>query len=555
MAIELNNKIKLPDNINVVWEPLKGRVKNGKYYMSSQELVLTCPCDTIFMSSSRASGKTEVSLIKFALPIGMGYGSYYRGVYIDAHYKDLADVIARSKRLFTAIYGNKARFYSSKGDEKWVWDTGEELLFRQGCTEDDYDSFHGQEYAVILYNELTKNPSPAFFDKMRTTNRTSFNPLEHPYYIDGAYYKKYHIEKRVPPDFTNAVKMYLPPLRPKIIITTNPSGAGKQWVKERFVDPAPAGKIVRTELEAFNPRTQQKEKMVKTQVHIFSSYKENTHLSPEYVLELENIQDPELRKAWLYGDWNASYGDGMFNDIFRNKYHVVGQFDVPETWNILCTFDWGWSKPFATLWLAVSDGSDVTTRTGKKIHTVRGDIFVINEYYGCVKGKANTGLCMLASDVARNILEYEVNLKYNKQLIASVADSAIFSQEDGHCIADEMRKPVNINGKIINGKNWIGANKKAGSRKVGWNLIRQRLQNAVPETDESTGFVMPREKAGLFVCDNCREFLRTFPNLEKDPKKDCDIDTEAEDHIADALRYGISYLDWGDIKTTSYGMV
>ena len=228
----MNNKTKLPDNIRVVWEPLKGRVKDGKYNMSSQELVLTCPCDTIFMSSSRASGKTEVSLIKFALPIGMGYGSYYRGVYIDAHYKDLADVIARSKRLFTAIYGNKARFYSSKGDEKWVWDTGEELLLRQGCTEDDYDSFHGQEYAVILYNELTKNPSPAFFDKMRTTNRTSFNPLEHPYYIDGAYYKKYHIEKRVPPDFTNALKMYLPPLRPKIIITTNPSGAGKQWVKE-----------------------------------------------------------------------------------------------------------------------------------------------------------------------------------------------------------------------------------------------------------------------------------------------------------------------------------
>lgn len=547
--------VNLPDNIKVVWEPLKGRIINGKYSMSSQELVLTCPCDTIFMSSSRASGKTEVSLIKFCLPIGMGYGSYYRGVYIDAHYKDLSDVIARSKRLFPMIYGKKARFYSSKGDEKWVWDTGEELLFRQGETEDDYNSFHGQEYAVILYNELSKNASPDFFDKMRTTNRTSFNPLEHPYYIDQKYWDKYHIEKRVQPDYPNAVKKFLPPLRPKIIITTNPSGAGKQWVKERFVDPAPAGKIVRTELEAFNPQTQKNEKMVKTQVHIFSSYKENTHLSPEYVLELESIQDPELRRAWLYGDWNASYGDGMFNDIFRNKYHVVSRFKIPASWHIYCGFDWGWSKPFATLWLAVSDGSDITTETGKTIQTVRGDIFVVNEYYGCVQGKPNTGLCMLASKVSQNIIEREVNWGYQKQLVASIADSAIFSKEDDHCIADEMRKPVNVNGKMFAGKNWIGANKKSGSRAVGWNLIKQRLQNSVPEVDEQTGFTLPREKAGLFVCDHCRSFLRTFPNLERDPKKDCDIDTDAEDHIADALRYAVSYLDWGDKKTTTYGMM
>jgi hypothetical protein len=90
---------------------------------------------------------------------------------------------------------------------------------------------------------------------------------------------------------------------------------------------------------------------------------------------------------------------------------------------------------------------------------------------------------------------------------------------------------------------------------VGWNLIKQRLQNSVPEVDEQTGFTLPREKAGLFVCDHCRSFLRTFPNLERDPKKDCDIDTDAEDHIADALRYAVSYLDWGDKKTTTYGMM
>lgn len=545
---------KLPDNINVVWQPLKGRTINGKYYMSSQELVLTCPCDTIFMSSSRASGKTEVSLIKFALPIGKGYGSYYRGVYIDMHYKDLNDVIARSKRLFPMIYGKKARYYSSRGDEHWAWDTGEELWFRQGCTDEDYNSFHGQEFAVILYNELSKNPTPDFFDKMRTTNRTSFNPYDHPYWIDEQYFNKYHLEKRVQPDHPFAKKMYLPPLRPKIIITTNPSGAGKQWVKERFVDPAPAGKIVKTEIKAYNPQTKQDEIMVKTQVHIFSSYKENTHLSPEYVLELESIKDPELRKAWLYGDWNASYGDGMFNDVFRNGIHVVPRFALPQSWPIYRAFDWGWSKPFSQLWLAVSDGSDITMPSGKTKRTLRGDIFIINEYYGCVKGKPNTGLCMLATEVTKNIIERELGFNYSNKIRASIADSAIFSKEDGHCIADEMRKSVIVDGKNYSGIYWIGANKKAGSRSVGWNLIKQRLKNAVPEVDEKSGITLPREKPALFVCDNCRDFLRTFPNLPRDEKKDCDIDTTAEDHSADALRYAVSYLDWGDAKTSTYGM-
>ena len=546
------SRIVLPDNINVVWTPLKGRVVSGKYCMSSQELALTCPCDIIVLTGSRATGKTEVSLIKFALDVGKGYGSYYRGVYIDLHYKDLADVIARSKRLYPLIFGKKARFYSSKGDEKWVWDTGEELLFRQGGSEDDYERFHGQEYTMIMYNEISKNPSPAFFDKMKTTARTSFNPKEHPYWVDRVFYAKYHIEKHVPKEHPNAEIRFLPPLRPRILVTTNPSGAGKQWVKQRFIDPAPAGKIIRKVVKAYNPQTRQEEEMVKTQVHIFSSYKENYHLSPEYVLELESIEDPELRKAWLFGDWNCSFGDGMFNDIFRTGIHVVMPFRIPDTWQIYRGFDWGWSKPFATIWVAISDGSSVETKDGTKRNTVRGDAFVFMEYYGCVKGKPNTGLCMLARDVAKNIIMTEIHDGYYGKTKVGIADSAIFSKEDDHCIADEMLERVRIGDRVYSGLNWIGANKKSGSRSVGWELIRKRLRNSVP--DKVNGITLPREKAGLFFFNTCTECLRTIPNIDRDPKKDFDLDTNSEDHLADALRYLVSYIDWDGKTQRSYGM-
>ena len=49
-----------------------------------------------------------------------------------------------------------------------------------------------------------------------------------------------------------------------------------------------------------------------------------------------------------------------------------------------------------------------------------------------------------------------------------------------------------------------------------------------------------REKPGLYVFSRCRQFIRTLPTLPRDAKKPDDIDTDAEDHAADAVRYRIS---------------
>jgi hypothetical protein len=69
--------------------------------------------------------------VRFAQNVGVGYGSYWRGVIFDRKYKNLDDLIIKSKRIFRAIFGDRCKFLESKGDYKWVWDTGEELMFRQ----------------------------------------------------------------------------------------------------------------------------------------------------------------------------------------------------------------------------------------------------------------------------------------------------------------------------------------------------------------------------------------------------------------------------------------
>lgn len=41
----------------------------------------------------------------------------------------------------------------------------------------------------------------------------------------------------------------------------------------------------------------------------------------------------------------------------------------------------------------------------------------------------------------------------------------------------------------------------------------------------------------FYVFKNCRNFIRTIPMLQYDEHKPEDLDTDGEDHIADAFRY------------------
>ena len=77
------------------------------------------------------------------------------------------------------------------------------------------------------------------------------------------------------------------------------------------------------------------------------------------------------------------------------------------------------------------------------------------------------------------------------------------------------------------GVRWTPADKKPGSRKNGWELIRVRLEAVVTGED----------RPGMYVMDNCRDFLRTVPPIARDQRDPDDVDTEAEDHIADEVRY------------------
>ena len=485
---------------NIVWEALSG----------SQSLAISCPCNYILYEGTRGPGKTDAQVMFFRKYVGLGYGQFWRGIIFDREYKNLEDIIAKSKRWYRQFFDG-ARFVSGIGNLKWIWKTGEELWFRTMKSERDYWNYHGQEFPFIGWNELTKHPNSELYDLSLSLNRTSFLPKQH-----------------------SPKNKILPEIPLVVFSTTNPYGVGHSWVKSRFVDVAKPGKIVTISDNVFNPRSQKKEYITKTQVRIFGSYKENKYLPPEYVLELEKIADPNRRKAWLHGDWDITSG-GMFDDVWSSQYNVTEPFDIPHSWRIFRSFDWGSSAPFSVGWWAESDGSDIFFKNGTCKSTIKGDLFRISEWYGW-NGSPNKGIKMLATQIAKGIVERELKQPWGNRVKDGPADNSINDSQNGNCIADDMRLPVFINGQKYRGINWTKSNKSPGSRKTGWEKLRIAMSNAYCQSGH-------REYAGLFVFRNCQDgFIRTVPSLARSDKDPDDINTNSEDHVADECRYAILSL-------------
>lgn len=470
---------------------------------------------------------TDSQLMRFRSRVGQGYGRHWRGIIFDREYKNLDDLVSKSMRWFPE-FKDGCRFINSKSDYKWVWKTGEELLFRTVKKDQDYWSYHGQEFPFIGWNELTKYPTGNLFEMMMSCNRSSFRPEDFPFYINGWKFERDNVIEYVSADHRYAEQRLLPEISLEVFATCNPHGTGHNWIKKKFINASPMGKILRNTVNVYNPRTQKREDVVKTQVHIFGSYRENKYLSPEYVATLESIDEPNKKKAWLHGDWDVVAG-GMFDDLWDTSQHVVTPFKIPESWRIDRSFDWGSSAPFSVGWWAESDGSEVVLPNGKIMSTIRGDIFRIKEWYGS-NGRPNEGLRMLDEDIAAGIVEREISSGLHLRVVPGPADGSIFNVENGNSTAARMAAKVKVLGKVHPGVTWMRADKSSGSRKAGWGKLRTYLRDAKqPYLLDQFGKPIldkpiPREKPGLFVFNTCKNFIDLVPCLPRSEKDPDDVD-------------------------------
>ncbi|MCG8643424.1 MAG: hypothetical protein MI862_27095 [Desulfobacterales bacterium] len=412
----------------------------------------------------------------YAQDVGRGFGDYWRGVIFRREYKHLDDIVSKSKRWFRRIFP-KARWLSSSSSYKWVFEGGEELLFRQFKDVDDYWNYHGHELPFIGWEELTSWPTIDCYDSMKSCNRSTYQGET--------------------------------PIPLKIRGTTNAYGIGHAWVKRHFIDPAPSCTPITDE-------------QGNTRIVITGYLKENRFLGDDYLKMLKSVKDEAKRKAWTGGSerWNIVAG-GAVSDVWRRKYHVLEPFEIPKAWTINRSFDWGSSKPFSVGWWAESDGSEVEVSPGKTRTFPKGTLFRIVEHYGW-NGQPNQGVYRSAGKVAKEIKEIEKKSSIlNKHLVRpGPADTSIWDADDeGKSIASKMQ---------IQGVKWTKADKRPGSRKAGLEEVRDRL---------ISGSKNPMEEPGLFIFSTCSHFIRTVPVLPRDPKDMDDVDTDAEDHVYDEVRY------------------
>jgi hypothetical protein len=497
------------DDYDIVWEPIKG---------SSQELAITSPAHHTLYCGARGPGKTITQIMKFRSRVGIGYGSYWRGIIFDREFKNLQDMIAQSKRFFPQ-FDDGCIWYNGATEYKWTWPTGEGLMFRHVKKLEDYDGFHGWEIPFVGWNELTKHPTPDVYDKFMSINRSSFNPEKHtPKTKDG-----YDTPNGKP----------LPPIPLEVFSTTNPSGPGHGWVRKRFITPAKYGELVKRDISYFDPSIGEDRKIIRTQVAIFGSFYENPYLDPIYKAGLIEscAREPHLKAAWVDGSWDVTAG-GAFDDKWKSSIHEIDIFDVPANWKVNRTFDWGSTHPFSVGWWAESNGEEFEFRDGRKECYPRGTLIRIAELYGVVNDSygnpdysQNKGLKWSAVRIAKEIRKVEAGLLadgiISRPVRGGPADNQINDtrESDVETIKTKMAKE-----KVL----WTTSDKSNGSRVIGLELARLRMECSVL-----------REGPGLYITRNCPAAIELLPVLPRDPEKLDDVDTESIDHIWDEMRYRV----------------
>tara|TARA_Y100001937_G_scaffold74184_1_gene100992 strand:+ start:1644 stop:3116 length:1473 start_codon:yes stop_codon:yes gene_type:complete len=281
--------------------------------------------------------------------------------------------------------------------------------------------------------------------------------------------------------------------------TTNPGGIGHQWVKKMFIDPAPFGEafdatdIETGEVLKYPSGHPKAGKSLFKRRFIPARLSDNPYLSESGDYEAMLLSLPEhQRKQLLEGDWDIKEG-AAFNE-FDRKIHVVKPFPIPNNWVKFRACDYGYGSYSGVLWFAVSPDEQLV---------VYRELYVSK---------------VLATDLADMILEVESgdgNIRYG------VLDSSLWHNrgDTGPSLAEQM---------ITRGCRWRPSDRSKGSRVSGKNEIHRRLQ-----VDEFT------EKPRLVFFSTCTEMISQLPAIPLDKRNPEDVDTNAEDHLYDALRYGI----------------
>lgn len=429
-----------------------------------QKLFLTDNHRNVAFGGARGGGKSWAVRIKSILLALKHKGiriCIVRRTYpelIENHIKPLRELLQCGSK------DSAAKYNDSRKEMKFV--NGSEILFRYCNAEKDLNNFQGVQFDVIFIDEATQLKQE-WIEKIGACVRGVNSFPKRTYY------------------------------------TMNPGGASHGYFKRLFID-----------------RKFEKGEYADDYSFIQSLVTDNEALmkeNPEYIKQLEKLP-PKLREAWLNGRWDVF--EGAFFEEFRvtpepqachdagiteeealqehRWTHVIKPFDIPQSWKIYRSYDFGSGKPFSFGWWAV-DYENIAYR--------------ILEFYGCT-GTPNEGIKWTPREQFEKAAEIEREHPFLKgRRIQGVADPSIWDGSRGIAIVEEAEKQGIFFEKGVN------------DRIPGWMQVHERLR-----FDENG-------KAMMYIFDNCKDAIRTIPLMMYDEHKPEDLDSDLEDHICDEVRY------------------
>ena len=412
----------------------------------------------VLYGGSAGGGKSYAML---ADPLRYITHPQFSGLLIRHTTEELRELVWKSQELYPKAIPN---IKWSERKMQWVSPQGGRLWFSYLDRDDDVLRYQGLAFSWIGFDELTQWATPFAWNYLRSRLRTPASDLP--------------IAMRA---------------------TTNPGGAGHQWVKKMFIDPAPAnqsfwatdidnGQVLRYP----NGHTREGEPLFRRKF-IPARLFDNPYLAESGDYETMLLSLPEhQRKQLLEGNWDVAEGAAF--PEWNTDIHVIEPFDIPKSWRKFRACDYGYGSYSGVVWIAISPSEQLIVY--RELYTQK----------------------VLATDLADMILEAEED---DGTISYGVLDSSLWHKrgDTGPSLAEQM---------VQRGCRFRPSDRSKGSRVAGKNELHRRLQ-----VDEFT------EEPRLVFFNTCRNIISQLPSIPLDKKNPEDVDTKAEDHLYDALRYGI----------------
>lgn len=361
--------------------------------------------------------------------------------------------------IFSKVFGRSNVKYDKQA-HTWTFPSGAKVLAGHMKDDDSYQEYIGKEYIRLYYdevNEITLRNYQMVNSRARTTD-----PIWQPYI--------------------------------GIRATCNPSPG---WVRERFVDPAPKGRVVLSEtIELAEGETQEWRR-------IFIPALLRDHPSAlfrrQYELQLRSSLPPQLVEAYLNGNWYVTEG-AFFAQLWDPQVHICEPFKIPRHWPRFRCGDWGYKTHGAIYWIAVSPRNTY--------YVYRELMFKEKDY----------------EEVGREIREIELRENLwdrvdNRSMLSGPLDTSAWAETG-------TRGPSVAEGMFRMGIPWSKATK--GRAAAAQQMVRRLRHRNVDGTPAIVFF------------ETCKEAIKVIPSLPQDPDKPDEPLKGGYDHPYDAISYGLS---------------